>query len=827
MLKNIIYIVSLTFLFSFLLASNSTPNRQVDIHHTVIDISVDLYSEKVSGKVSHRFSPLGTSLTNFDLDAEDMVIRRVRLGNKDIPFFQSEKKLHVDLVKSFSWDDTLTVTINYTATPRTGLYFFKPDSLYPDRKLQAWTQGEETDNHHWVPLYDYPNERATFECILTVDKNLKAISNGELVSLVENKDNTHTYHWRENFPMVSYLISFVIGDYVKVEDNFKDIPVAYWVYPENEKEAFRSFGKTPDMLEFFNEITGFKYPFEKYDQIIVSEFMWGGMENITLTHNTDRTMFDSKAHPDHSSDGLVAHELAHQWFGNLITTRNWANIWLNEGFATYLSRLYITKDRGVDEGDYVRLNEIKGFMRADKAKRRPTVDFNYEEPFELFSSHVYAKGSLILTMLQDVLGEDGFWRSIKDYTIKNKLKTVETVDLKKSIENTTGQNLDWFFNQWLYEPGFPEYEVSWNYNQRMKELSIHVKQIQDLKTTSLFKMPIRILIDNGKKEEHIIWVEDLDSVFKINSNKRPKMVIFNSGMRVPSILKTNKSVADLRYQLKNAPNALDRIWAAQELSKKKGRKIVEYALLECAQNDSFWAVRSEAYSSLSRLKSEYQTEDFDWIRTKEKDNRAKRSFIRSLRHQAKDLEVIKFLNDIIISDTSYYAIADAIRILSIVDSSSAKNHIDKLLSTESHNDVIRKSAISYFGQVISQSNYDTLKKMLEYGSFSWASRPTIVYQLARYQKKYPDTYKHILSYYDDKDRFVRMAVMASIGNYGSKTDFKKLDEMVEKDPVLSINAMRAKKKIDDRAGNKLQKSESQIIDQLNKKIDAIKNILQD
>ena len=619
----------------------------------------------------------------------------------------------------------------------------------------------------------------------------------------------------------------IIGDYVKVEDNYKDIPVAYWVYPENEKEAFRSFGKTPDMLEFFNEITGFKYPFETYDQIIVSEFMWGGMENITLTHNTDRTMFDSKAHPDHSSDGLVAHELAHQWFGNLITTRNWANIWLNEGFATYLSRLYITKDRGVDEGDYVRLNEIKGFMRADKAKRRPTVDFNYEEPFELFSSHVYAKGSLILTMLQDVLGEDGFWRSIKDYIIKNKLKTVETVDLKKSIENTTGQNLDWFFNQWLYEPGFPEYEVSWNYNQRMKELSIHVKQVQDLKTTSLFKMPIRILIDNGKKEEHIIWVEDLDSVFKINSNKRPKMVIFNSGMRVPSILKTNKSVADLRYQLKNAPNALDRIWAVQELSKKKGRKIVEYALLECAQNDSFWAVRSEAYSSLSRLKSEYQTEDFDWIRTKEKDNRAKRSFIRSLRHQVKDLEVIKFLNNVIISDTSYYAIADAIRILSIVDSSSAKDHIDKLLSTESHNDVIRKSAISYFGQVISQSNYDTLKKMLEYGSFSWASRPTIVYQLARYQKKYPDTYKHILSYYDDNDRFVRMAVMASIGNYGSKTDFKKLDEMVEKDPVLSINAMRAKKKIDDRAGNKLQKSDSQIIDQLNKKIDAIKNILQD
>ena len=213
------------------------PNRQVDILHSIIDIKVDIISEQVIGKVSHKFSPLGTSVTSFDLDAEDMVVRRVRLGNKDVPFFQSEQKLHIDLIKNYTWSDTLNVTINYTANPRTGLYFFQPDSLYPNRKLQAWTQGEETDNHHWVPLYDYPNERATFECKITVDKNLKAISNGELVSIKDNKDDTRTYHWRENFAMVSYLISFAIGDYVKVEDNYEDLPVAYWVYPENQNEA--------------------------------------------------------------------------------------------------------------------------------------------------------------------------------------------------------------------------------------------------------------------------------------------------------------------------------------------------------------------------------------------------------------------------------------------------------------------------------------------------------------------------------------------------------------------------------------------------------------
>ena len=824
-MKKILFTFLILFLITIGFANNSTPDRTVDIIHSIIDIKIDILSEKVVGKVSHKFTPLGTAISEFELDAEDMIVRRVRLGNKDIPFFQSEYKLHMDLLKDYEWLDTLDVTINYTAAPRTGLYFFKPDSLYPKRKLQAWTQGEETDNHHWVPMYDYPNERATFECILTVSNKLKAISNGELVSIADNKDGTHTFHWKENFPMVGYLISFAVGDYVKVEDNYKDVPVAYWVYPENKHEAFRSFGKTPDMLDYFNSLTGVSYPFEKYDQIIVSEFMWGGMENITLTHNSDRTMFDSKAHPDHSSDGLVAHELAHQWFGDMITTRNWANIWLNEGFATFFSRLYLTKDRGDDEGDYIRLGEIRSFKRADKNKRRPTVDYNYDEPFELFSSHVYAKGSLILTMLREVLGEEGFWRSIRNYTNEHKLKNVETTDLKKTIEMTTGQNLDWFFKQWLYGPGFPSYDVSWTYNQRKKQLSIHVKQIQNLKTTNLFKMPIRIVVDSGEQKEHIIWVEDLDSVFKIQSEKRPRMVIFNSGQIVPSNLKMQKSVADLKYQLKKASNSLDRIWAAKELSKKKGRKVVEYTLLESAKNDPFWAARVEAYSALGKLRTKINSSDLDWIKNEEKDNRVRRAFIRLLKYQKNNLEVNKFLENIIVSDTSYYAISEATRTLVIVDSSKARLHIDRLLKTESHNDVIRKSALSYFGQVQTTSNYLRLKELAQYGKFSWSSRPTIIYELSRYQKKRPSTFDFILSFFDDNDRFVRMAVIAQIGNHGSILNYALLDIMVEKDPVLSINAKRSKAKIENRKNSKAKKSDYKTIQILDEKINAIKNII--
>ena len=824
-MKKIIFtILFLSFIQSENNIHHSTPDRSVDILHSVIDIRLDFLSEKVIGKVSHTFSPLGSSISNLDLDAEDMIVRRVRLDGKDIPFFQSEEKLHMDLVKSFTWSDTLTIIINYTSTPRTGLYFFKPDSSYPNRRLQAWTQGEETDNHHWVPIYDYPNERATFECKLTVDKNLQAISNGELVSKTDNKDGTHTFHWRENYPMVSYLISFAVGDYVKVEDKYKDLPVNYWVYHENQKEAHRSFGKTPDMIEYFNKITGVEYPFEKYDQVIVTDFMWGGMENITLTHNTDRTMHDSKAQPDHSSDGLVAHELAHQWYGDMITTRNWSHIWLNEGFATFFSRLYLTKDRGKDEGDYIRLGEIRGYHKADSTKRRPTVDFNYSEPFELFTSHVYAKGSLILNMVKDILGEQGFWKSIRHYTNQNKMKNVETMDLKKSIEVTTGQNLDWFFRQWVYGPGFPEYKVSWTHNHRTKKLMIHVRQTQDLKTTNLFKMPISILIDNGEIEEHIIWVEDKETVFDLPCSNRPKMVVFNSGLKVPCKLKMEKSVADLKYQLIHSPSSLDRIWAAHELAKKKGRKIVEYILMDAAKSDPFWGVRKEACTAFGKLKPKIRPSDLTWLEN-EKDNRVKRAFINILKYSAGDPEVSDFLQNIIRSDTSYYAIADAFRILSIVDSSSAKKYVDGLLNTESHNDVIRKSALFYFGKVRSRYNYNRLKELAQYGVFSWQSRPTVFVELGKYQKYRTNTLDFMLPFIQDNDRFVRMAVIGQIGLHGSRSHFDLLDSVVGLDPVLSINVRRAKEKIIRRYNKKIKKSDKNSIEQLNKKINEIKSII--
>jgi len=703
--------------------SQRTRDREVDIHHIKIDVSVNIEAGMVKGNVTHTFSPFSSSLDAFSLDAEDMTILRARLAGKDIGFNQANDKAYLTLNKSMSWEDTAKVRLDYTANPRKGTYFIKPDETYPEKPLQAWTQGEDMDNHHWVPLYDYPNDKATFEVSLTVEKKFTALSNGELISVKNNKDGTHTWHWHEHFPMVSYLISYVIGEFEKVEDSYNGIPVNYWVYEENKHEALRSFGLTTDMMKYFGNRTGIEYPYEKYDQVIIDDFMFGGMENITLTHNTDRTMFDEFAAPDVSSDGLVAHELAHQWFGDMLTTRNWAHAWLNEGFATFFSRKYRENKFGFDEGEYIRFGEINGYFGSNKKWRRSTVQHKFYESMDVFDGHIYAKGSLILNMLQDYIGEDAFWRFIQHYTKENQYKNVETPDLKKAIEETTGQNMDWFFKQWIYEPGFPEYNVTWKYNQRNKSVKLTVKQTQ--KSTNIFKMPIQIQIDDKLKT---VWIEDKEMVYEVPSEKRPKMVIFNAGMRIPCKLTFHKSISEWILQLEKGPHILDRIAAAKELSTKKGRRIVETALLNSAKNDPFWGVRKEAVNAFAKLKSKNYADDLMAL-SEGQDNRVRRAIWNALKNYKKDEKVSEFLQNVIETDNKYYSIADAFKALVVVDTAAARQKVDALLDTDSHTDVIRKSAITYFGSVVTDKNYDRLKELVNYGGTTWDARSEAVKQL--------------------------------------------------------------------------------------------------
>ncbi len=801
--------------------SQRTRDREVDIHHIKIDVSVNIEAGMVKGNVTHIFSPFSSSLDAFSLDAEDMEIRRVRLNGKDISFDHNGKKVYLTLNKPIGWNDTVKVRLDYTAHPRKGTFFIKPDETYPEKPLQAWTQGEAMDNHHWVPLYDYPNDKATFEVSLTVEKKFTALSNGELLSVKENKDGTRTWHWNEHFPMVSYLISYAIGEFEKVEDSYNGIPVNYWVYEENKHEALRSFGLTTDMMKYFGNVTDIEYPYEKYDQVIIDDFMFGGMENITLTHNTDKTMHDEFASPDVSSVGLVAHELIHQWYGDMLTTRNWKNMWLNEGFATFFARDYREHHFGFDEGEYIRFGEINGYLRTDKKWRRPTVYCQYYEPMDLFDGNAYAKGSLILNMLRDILGEDGFWRSIKHYTKENQFKNVETSDLKKAIEETTGQNLHWFFKQWVWEPGYPEYDVKWSYNQRNKSVKLKVKQKQNLKHTNIFKMPIQIQIDD---KLNTVWIQDKEMVYEVPSEKRPKMVIFNAGMRLPCKLTFHKSISEWILQLEKGPHILDRIAAAQELSKLKGRRKIEIALLNAAKIDPFWGVRKEAVNAFAKLKSKNYADELMAL-AEGQDNRVRRAIWNALKNYKKDETVSAFLQNVIETDKKYYSVSDAFKALVVVDTAAARQKVDALLDTDSHTDVIRKSAITYFGSVVTDKNYDRLKELVAYGGTTWDARPEAVNQLTKYVKTKPKTVSLFVDMLQDNSRDIRRNAVRALNKHGKRTHIDALDEVLANDPILSRDVRAAKKNILHPPKKPKKKGPEKELDEANKKLGEIRKLI--
>ena len=473
---------------------NPTPDRYVDIHHSKIDIRVDLDDSTVVGNVTHTMSSLRTDLYIIQLDCEDTEIKQVFINNnRPLKYSLNGPKLNIELDRTYGFDDTLTLSIDYIARPKKGLYFVQNDQSYPNKNVQAWTQGEGMDNHNWVPLWDYPNDRSTFEVILTVDTPYTAVSNGEFMGMIDN-GITRTFHWHEHFPMVSYLISFVIGDFRRIEDRYGDLSIGYWVTPEySDDDAFRSFSRSPEMVAYFNELTGIPYPYEKLDQIIIDDFMWGGMENITLIHQSSRTMHTDRARPDHTSDGLVAHEIAHQWFGNMLTTRNWANAWLNEGFATFLTYAWQEYDMGRDAAEYGRRWMLSSVRWADQSSPRPMVQYYYVSDMDLFDSNIYAKGALVLNMLRQMLGYDAFWRTVKHYAKEYQHKNVESQDLKRIFEDVTGQNLEWFFDQWVYTAGLPELDIKYKYNRRNKNVKLTIKQTQNIANSSLFRFILIVM----------------------------------------------------------------------------------------------------------------------------------------------------------------------------------------------------------------------------------------------------------------------------------------------------------------------------------------------
>ncbi|QEH38822.1 Aminopeptidase N [Aquisphaera giovannonii] len=564
-------------------APASTPRqygriKEVDAKHVRAELTLDAAKKEVRGTVTHTVSPTYPLQDSFSLDiGPDLTVSKVTAGPAKAPckFAVADGKLAITLDKPYGPQDTVDVAITYGGRPVAGLHFIDGDPAYPDRAPAIWTQGEAEDNHLWLPCYDYPNDRITTEMIITVAKPMSVVSNGVLAATRENADGTRTFHWRMDQPISSYLITVAASDFSAFHDRLGNLPVDYYVQKHvDEATARRFMGKTPKMIQFFNQATGQPYAYPKYAQVCLPEFN-GGMENTSATSMTDDALIDAVEAMERSQDSLVAHELAHQWFGDLMTCKDWSHIWLNEGFASYFDPLFAEHDRGQDEFRMVMDGERKSYLANDRQYRRPIVENKYASPMQMFDSMTYAKGGCVLHMLRGQLGESDWWKGIRHYVSKHKFQVVETDDFRKAMEEATGKDLKPFFDQWLYKAGHPELKASWRYEDADHTARVKVAQAQKTDDqTPLFRIPTTIELTDasGRARAVPVVLEGASQEFVIPAEAKPAMVQVDPDCWLVKELAFDKPVEERIFELEHARCAVCRVNAARELAKPANRE---------------------------------------------------------------------------------------------------------------------------------------------------------------------------------------------------------------------------------------------------------------
>ena len=666
--------------------------RTYDVIHYKLDLRFDEKNKRVHGKTDITLRPLDAALDSLTLDAADLNVSSVTLGATPLRFRSTSNDLSIFFDSRHSPSDTITVSIDYSCKPEKGLYFIQPDSGDLTRRSQIWTQGEEMDNRYWFPCYDFPDDKATSEVIATVQENYAVLSNGALVS--ESHDttaHTRTFHWKQSNPHTSYLIMLAAGEYTILRETYRDFPLLYYVYPEQADDAPRSFRKTPAIMEFLEQTIGFPYPWEKFAQIIIDEFMWGGMENTSAVTLNEIFIYDTRASIDYSAHDVVAHELAHQWWGDLVTCKDWTHLWLNEGFANYYEALFKRHDLGESESQYEAYISSQGVRKAEESQgRKPIVSQ------ESHGINLYQKGAWVLRMLNDILGEERFNEAIRYYIRKHAFTSAMTQDFALAVEESAGEELDWFFDQWVYKAGHPILEVTQKWDEQDHRLKITITQTQTTDSlTGLFRFPLDIewsTPSGGNRSR--VWVSKEEEMFVFPMDEGPDMVIVDKGLNALKTLRHSKTKSEWVDQLENATDVTDRLDALENLESFNEDHSVFHAVKWTAFNDPFWAARARATRILGEMEIE-RVKELLFELYGDRDSRVRDAAIGSLA-QFKVPDVAAFIESAAMNDSSYVVFSTAVRTMVSVDSSRAFGLAAKFLDTESYRDVIRRACLGVF-----------------------------------------------------------------------------------------------------------------------------------
>ena len=681
-----------------------TPERINNLVHTKLDVKFDYQKSYLYGKAWVTLTPHFSPTPELTLDAKGMEIKVLGLSSnnsvKPLKYTYNNEQLKIQLDRTYKKGEKYTVYVEYTAKPdeyekqsgrdpmlgTKGLFFINSKGEDKNKPVQIWTQGETESNSVWFPTIDQTQQKTTQELYMTVPAKYVSLSNGKLISQKMNNDGTRTDYWKMDLPHSPYLFFMGVGNYAVVKDSWRGKEVNYYVEPEYGPVAKKIFGNTPEMMTYFSKLTGVDYPWIKYSQMTARDYVAGAMENTTATLHQEFAQQDARELTDENRwEGTIAHELFHQWFGDYVTAESWSNLTVNESFADYSQTLWFEYKYGKDAADAENYSGMRSYLQGDNAKK-DLVRFYYSDREDMFDAVSYSKGGRILHMLRNHLGDSAFFKGLNLYLTTNKFKSAEAHHLRLALEEVSGKDLTWYFNQWYFGSGHPKLNINYSYQQDKKQAMVVVKQTQN--TGKIFRLPTYIDVYHGKnKTRNKVWVENAIDTFYFSSETKPDLINFDGDKVLLAEKTENKNLENYIHQYYHAGNYMDRKEAVDFCGRKMDDPKAKALLLD-AIADPFHGIRALAVSKID-LKKENQKETFEKkiasLVSAEKNRPVKASMLTALGNT--NNKGYGTLYQSLVSDSSYTVSGAALTALSKVDSIAALNEATKQAATTTKGDL--------------------------------------------------------------------------------------------------------------------------------------------
>jgi aminopeptidase N len=755
--------------------------RDYDLQHSKIALRFDVEQRKVFGDVTHSLSILHDHISKVAFDSVGLTIQSVTVNKSPAKFETTDSKLLVPLPAMSHPGDKYEIEIRYEGKPSKGLYFILPDKDYPDRPIQIWSQGESEDTRYYLPTYDYPNDRLTTETILTVPASWLTISNGKLVNVSDAGKSLKTWTWRESQPSSTYLITVVAGEFDEVKQSLRGLPVNYYAPKGRGDRLLPNYERTPAMIDLFDKKIGVDFAWEKYSQAMVDDFVAGGMENSSATTNTSSSLRSPKLIPEFPADedDLISHELAHQWFGDLVTCKDWGDIWLNEGFATFFETVWMESYYPKDQAEYNSWSAAREWFGMPELYQKPIVRFDFDDSSE-FDGNAYTKGGWVLYMLRHQIGDDNFWRSLRHYLEVNRGKNVVTSDLTKAIEETTHVSVDRFFHQWVYGAGAPKFDLAYTYDPAKHQVALTAKQTQKAEgQVGLFDVPVDVEITtpSGPKLYPIRVTKDAET-FTFPSDAAPWMVLFDKGGYLLKTVTFHKEKKEWLYQLKNATDLADRADAVIALGKIKNDDDVIAALATALNSDKAWEIRAISADALGRVDGSSALKHLVASLDTNQMAAVRYHIVSALGDFKQDPTVPAKLEALARDDHSYRARASALQALGRVKSPNALSILTASVAADSPDDFLRNAALRSLGFLGDVKAVPLLRNWAAPGQ-DMDSRGAAIASLGRLDKENKEITQQIASYLSEPHFISRWAAIHALGSRGDATAIPALEALLK------------------------------------------------